>query len=562
MYFPESMATPALILVLITIAVGFWVRYFRYTHDREKKRAEYRYRVRSSEPVGRLSPEQRYLLDKVLEVEVVQQGLSPELSNGVGRIGPEVYRERGEVQRRMRQAPSAPRMHGGGTVAAVPHHYHEINGVECWLSSTAMRHIRRGEDNVVEFVMAEKTAIVVRINDTYDLFAQSGPDGTAAAFGDIITSESVAQLCLSPLPLPTLHQPFNGRRYIKTAQEHFLMLSNRLEYGAQDWQFAFGLAMFAFSVLAVFPVAVFILLGLLMGPAADAFGLAAEMFGFILPWTVPLPLLLFGFVVYRVARYHWAGREGQQPPVYFHRQRREVAFVDPSTDEVVVCPWEATEAWLEVVRGPVHGHHPKSLCLCFGGSGLAARHRMYFKFHPRDPVDRVIAQWEAVREYMEGGPRGGKTPFSLGDYQQRVGPFRESTATWLLRVSQARARYAGRPAVRVFWWLKEALTLFVLPYWISGFEYRYTTALDIRAAKRRLGDWMRPVPEGARAKPSEEYAGLVAQIESSMERDPDLGLEEVFLNICDKPESFSYRRAMRFRPSRAFVPDDSIAGRT
>ncbi len=549
MYYPDSMVTPTLIIMLAVAAIVFWVRYFHYQHGRETKRASYQRQVRDNRPVGRLSQEQRRLLDKVLVVEIQQQGTSPELMNGVGRIDPDIYREQGEVLLRQRQAPAAPRMHGGGTVAAIPHIYHEINGVECWLPANAVRHIRGGAENTVEFVMAEKTAIVVRINETYDLFARSTLDEAVEdgpAYGDIVVSDSVNHLCLSPLPLPTLHEPSNARLYIKAVRQQVLMLSARLEHGASDWRFAIGLAMFAFAMLVCFPVALILLLSLLMG---EGIVLAAEIFLWMLPWTVLLPLLLIGFLGYRLLSFR-PGRGGGdgRPALYFHRHRREVAFVDPTSDAVVVQPWEATEAWLEVVRGRMHGFggHRKSLCLCFGGSGMNARYRFYFGFYPWESIDTVISHWEAVRQFMEGAKLDGVEQLTPDEFIERIGSVREGSRTWLQSMETARKAHAGRPGAQVWWWLKRAFSAFALPYWISGLEYRYTTWRELAAARKRLGDWMQPLPDDAHAKPGAAYVEQMQLIASLAEQRDPLRLEDVFHEVCDKPTAADYRRVMTF----------------
>lgn len=530
-----------LVMKMLSVTLMLF-RVAKYRLKRNKKKEGSFRNIRDQASIVRkLRNDEMRFLKKVVSQELNNGLGSTEYMDGVGRIGEKLYRVSGEIHYRETQGPTIRGMQGQ-RIAAPVHGYYEIKGIEFCMPASAKPHVLPGE-NTVEFVVAQKTAILIGLNGTFDLLSLNPTFDEKAGFGDLLTSTNVNYLCLSPLPLPTLFKPSNQFFKIKVVSNEFMMLSDRVEE-AFNWQLILGITMSIFMMFTVFPFLVFTALGVFFDDFLKNMLAAWEM----LLWGAPIGAMAFFIIpvslVYRFLILH---SDTPHPPLFFHRQRREVAFYDKINNTNIVVPWESLETWVEVFRNEFlvkSGIEPSArLCFCFNGSGLKAECRVYVFFRT---LSLAIATWESVRQYMGYELAGSATKEEIGSGAVVI-KTREDVSFFVKEVKDTYVRYEGQWLWRFVYFLKLIVTLMFVPYVINSLEARYVAWRAVRRGHKRLGEWLSPLPDNKVVPFSKPYVEKVAEINDLVKRNPSVDMGYIFKEVCGKKGSADYEDILTFR---------------
>jgi hypothetical protein len=225
--------------------------------------------------------------------------------------------------------------------------------------------------------------------------------------GDFVTTSDMETFYIAPKPVPTGIQPIPSRPLHRTANEIYLDF-------AID---ALGLEMAArwFIGWITAPVFIFLLISLGLGFTSyytDGQPVLKTAISFLLPnwvfWSVTgflscLYGALFLSLAYPVARHR---------PLRFNRQRREVAYAAKRGKAPCIVPWEEVIAGVACIKTTTEHGTQDSFVLKIGLRDESDE--TIWITIPAENQAFALAEWEAIRVYMEEGPDALPVPFMAG----------------------------------------------------------------------------------------------------------------------------------------------------
>ncbi|WP_147305529.1 DUF6708 domain-containing protein [Alkalilimnicola ehrlichii] len=193
----------------------------------------------------------------------------------------------------------------------------------------------------------------------------------------------------------------------------------------------------------------------------------------------------------------------RQCPVRFHRQRREVCFIDSHSGKAVIVPWESVTAWVATSSGATEygamTHHNLGIAVEDPETGDL------YTLAIGGPTAAIAAGlWEAIRQYMEHGPTAlaglRRSETAATPDPRELLPY-DGVHTFELRRERLHREYRDGergPVFVFFWYVWHLVTLWKVPFMISEWEYRQGRAPLPQAMRA----WSQPLPREQWAEPS------------------------------------------------------------
>lgn len=302
---------------------------------------------------------------------------------------------------------------------------------------------------------------------------------------------------LSPLPIPTGMPAYSSRNLHRESNEVYL-------------DFAIGQGNFEFmarcGIASVMGVVTCFMLTALLGSWArrhvEPFWSTFSDFmanGFIWGFIACLSLLYAG-MFWRVMR-----EVTIHPPIRFNRQRREVAFVPTRGAAPIFVPWESVIACVSAGRTVTEYAVLPAFNLMFCLRQADTGNVLWINV-PSGHLGAAIAEWEAIRVYMEEGPA------SLPPAPDEE--FEEGTVAFF---HMARQGYRDNFP----WWQHWFGFLFVqafggwtLPCHISHWVNNRPKA----GISPEVKAWSTPLPAVQHARPSAELLAQSEEVRSTLRR--------------------------------------------
>ncbi|MCO8162137.1 hypothetical protein NJC38_08190 [Pseudomonas sp. 21LCFQ010] len=292
---------------------------------------------------------------------------------------------------------------------------------------------------------------------------------------------------LAPLPLPTGVKPFSGRELQKNANQTYM------DFILGKASFELSIRFFIGSVLGVSLLYFLTALGLdLVGVIAldrPFFEVIVVMFtgGNFLPIILTLIASITGLPILHAI---WV--LSRIPPIRFNRQRREVAYVAKRGEKPCIIPWESVIACLSsrLVPSKYGTQQNHELLLCLRNS--EATQQKWINIACYSPAF-AIAEWEAIRVYMEEGPEALPGRFIDPKYEEGTVEYFEL------------CRYVYRRDHNYLVYLLG----FVLIQGVSGWHLpcrlaAWINGLPRKSLPREVAQWSRPLPPEQWQQPSAE----------------------------------------------------------
>ena len=345
--------------------------------------------------------------------------------------------------------------------------------------------------------------------------------------GDVEYFPSGRLTYLAPLPLPTGAQPYCP--YISGYNDTYFDFGGG-EPNVFSYQFSLGLP-FSCACLIAFGFPLLIgFFGLTMGISIDDIldsikGVFAEAWRLAL-WG-NLFVLGMGFCIWL---YHHK-LFTKVIPTRFNRQRREVCFMPKDATEPLFVPWESLSAWVIEAQGATQYGVTRQY-----GMGMGFEHEgelVSLEFQCGG-LQLAIANWEAVRQYMEYEISDMKAIQDPLELQGPDDPPHEGLHTF----RNARARLHRRIREKevgwvygFFWYLYHVMTLWTLPNRLVEWEIKRIAKVGRRELPAAMREWSEPLPPAQWAKPSRELLSLSAKVNALAKLDPRRPITEVFAAV-------------------------------
>ena len=345
--------------------------------------------------------------------------------------------------------------------------------------------------------------------------------------GDVEYFPSGRLTYLAPLPLPTGAQPYCP--YISGYNDTYL------DFGDGDpnvfsYQYSLGVPFTcAFLVAFVFPL-LGGFLGMTLGYDSEESWEAVEgifkvAWGFAIKAWLALSVMCFGAWLYHHNLFT------KVIPTRFNRQRREVCFMPKDATEPLFVPWESLSAWVIEAQGATQYGVTRQY-----GMGMGFEHEgelVSLEFQCGG-LQLAIANWEAVRQYMEYEISDMK---AIQDPLQLQGPD-DPPHEGLHTFRNARARLHRRIREKevgwvygFFWYLYHVMTLWTLPNRLVEWEIKRIAKVGRRELPAVMREWSEPLPPAQWAKPSSELLSLSAKVKTLAKLDPRRPITDVFAAV-------------------------------
>ena len=345
--------------------------------------------------------------------------------------------------------------------------------------------------------------------------------------GDIEYFPSGRLTYLAPLPLPTEAEPYCP--YISRYNDIYLDFGGG-EPNVFSYQVSLG-GPFSCACLVAFGIP------LLMGFLGLTLSLSVEdivdsIAGvFAVAWKYALLGWLFGS---SICLYVWFEAHNiftKVIPTRFNRQRREVCFMPKDATEPLFVPWESLSAWVVEAQGATQYGVSRQY-----GMGMGFEHEgelVSLEFQCGG-LQLAIANWEAVRQYMEYEISDLKAIQDPLELQGPDDPPHEGLHTF----RNARARLHRRIREKevgwvfgFFWYVYHVMTLWTLPNRLVEWEIKRIAKVGRRELPAAMREWSEPLPPAQWAKPSSELMSLSAKVKALIKRDPRRPITEVFAAV-------------------------------
>ncbi|WP_223449683.1 MULTISPECIES: DUF6708 domain-containing protein [unclassified Pseudomonas] len=226
--------------------------------------------------------------------------------------------------------------------------------------------------------------------------------------GDIEREPGTEIVYLSPKPVPTGVLPFSSRQLHRYANEVFLDFA--ISRGSFEFMTRAGIGAVMFLLIFLFFTTG---LGSWIRRDVEPFWSSwLDFFTSIAVWgfvgaLATLYLFVFFFAIRQVSN---------QPPIRFNRQRREVVFVPKKGMPPRYVPWEEVIASVSVSKLITQYAVIPEFKLIIGLRDKNGD--VLWVSVPSENLNQAIAEWEAIRVYMEEGvqalPMGQSDEFEAG----------------------------------------------------------------------------------------------------------------------------------------------------
>ena len=351
--------------------------------------------------------------------------------------------------------------------------------------------------------------------------------GTLKYAGDIEYFPSGSLTYLAPLPLPTEAAPYCP--YLSGYNDTYLDFGGGMP-NVFSYQVNLG-GPFSCACLVAFGFPLMVgLLGLTVESGTE--GLADFMWEFFL--AVRIYAIQMWFVVSAICFAVWLYHHKlftKVIPTRFNRQRREVCFMPKDATEPLFVPWESLSAWVIEAQGATQYGVTRQY-----GMGMGFEHEgelVSLEFQCGG-LQLAIANWEAVRQYMEYEISDMK---AIQDPLQLQGPD-DPPHEGLHTFRNARARLHRRIREKevgwvygFFWYLYHVMTLWTLPNRLVEWEIKRIAKVGRRELPAAMREWSEPLPPAQWAKPSSELLSLSAKVKTLAKLDPRRPITDVFAAV-------------------------------
>ncbi|BAP43607.1 putative uncharacterized protein [Pseudomonas sp. StFLB209] len=331
---------------------------------------------------------------------------------------------------------------------------------------------------------------------------------------------------LAPLPLPTGVKPFSCRELQKNANETYM-------------DFMLGKASFELSIR--------FFIGSVLGMSLFLFliGFSLGLYAFVnfdRPFFEGLDILLFDgyftpayligiFLITGLPILHAIWVLSRIPPIRFNRQRREVAYVAKRGDKPCIIPWESVIACLSsrLVPSKYGTQQSHELLLCLRNS--EATQQMWVNIACYSPAF-AIAEWEAIRVYMEEGPEALPGRFIDPKYEEGTVEYFEL------------CRYVYRRDHNYLVYLLG----FVLIQGVSGWHLpcrlaAWINGLPRKSLPREVAQWSKPLPPEQWQQPGAELLEQSKEVHKVLHRGKTL--VDYFKELSAPPETKSKKSSSK-----------------
>ena len=362
--------------------------------------------------------------------------------------------------------------------------------------------------------------------------------GTLKYAGDIEYFPSGRLTYLAPLPLPTETVPYCS--YISGYNDNYLDFGGG-EPNVFSYQVNLG-GPFSCACLVAFVIPLLGgALGLSLGYSREE-SWEAVIGIFLVAWKIAVwGTVFFGGMTFCIWLYHH-NLFTKVIPTRFNRQRREVCFMPKDATEPLFVPWESLSAWVIDAQGATQYGVTRQY-----GMGMGFEHEgelVSLEFQCGG-LQLAIANWEAVRQYMEYEISDMK---AIQDPLQLQGPD-DPPHEGLHTFRNARVRLHRRIREKevgwvygFFWYLYHVMTLWTLPNRLVEWEIKRIAKVGRRELPAAMREWSEPLPPAQWAKPSSELLSLSAKVKTLAKLDPRRPITDVFAAVYRNQPSAPRRR--------------------
>ena len=199
--------------------------------------------------------------------------------------------------------------------------------------------------------------------------------------------------------------------------------------------------------------------------------------------------------------------------------------------EPLFVPWESLSAWVIEAQGATQYGVTRQY-----GMGVGFEHEgelVSLEFQCGG-LQLAIANWEAVRQYMEYEISDMKAIQDPLELQGPDDPPHEGLHTF----RNARARLHRRIREKevgwvygFFWYLYHVMTLWTLPNRLVEWEIKRIAKVGRRELPAAMREWSEPLPPAQWAKPSSELLSLSAKVKALAKLDPRRPITDVFAAV-------------------------------
>jgi len=322
--------------------------------------------------------------------------------------------------------------------------------------------------------------------------------------GDLEQQLDCEVFYLAPRPVPTGTKAFSSRNLHRGLNEEYIDFAlgmANLEFGLRGW-----LGSVNFIILFFF------LGGLGLG-IFEHVNYGAPIVDIIIKFVIP-NWYIWGFVamLFSFNSYLFLSTVHQltiAPPIRFNRQRREVAYVPKRGQPPRFVQWEEVIAC--VTSGQIvtqYGTH-NSFSLMIGLRDADSGDVLWLSV-PTGSLMLAVSEWEAIRVYMEEGPRALPQPMSEEHEEGTVAYFHFCRRVY--RENHSYVRYLFG------FMLIQFCSGWTLPCHIAAWVER----LPKTSFPKSVIEWSKPLPPEQWQKPSEELIEQSKAVRESLRKGKSL----------------------------------------
>lgn len=318
--------------------------------------------------------------------------------------------------------------------------------------------------------------------------------------GDVEREPGTEIVYLSPKPVPTGVLPFSARQLHRYANEVFL-------------DFAISRGSFEFMARAGIGAVMFLLIFLFFTTGLGSW-IRRDVEPFWSSWLdFFTSIAVWGFVgalatLYLCVFFFAIRQASNQPPVRFNRQRREVVYVPKKGMPPRYVPWEEVIASVSVSKLITQYAVIPEFKLMIGLRDKNGD--VLWVSVPSGNLNQAIAEWEAIRVYMEEGPQA--LPMKQSD---------EFEAGSVAYFHMCRQGYRCHHSfLRHIWGflIIQFFSGWTIPCYIAA----WINSRPKAAFPKEILEWSRPLPLEQHAMPSEALLKESAEIRKAFAKGQNL----------------------------------------
>ncbi|KPQ26550.1 MAG: Intracellular growth attenuator protein IgaA [Marinobacter excellens HL-55] len=373
-----------LILLVLVLTVVFFALLAHFYSARLKSRRALKQLLNSSHSIRNLTPHEKLRIKDFFDRETQTRYLEG-YQNKSGPVGDRVFKINGRA-----------RQHEFRTIRGVIYTYQTIAGIEMLVPTAAMPFLKN-ENNAVEFVMVGNVALVIRLNDEFELgFSSSGsgqPGPSPNIYGDANETER-----LQPLEQLNDYAPLNARGYLQSIKGDRLLLVS--DVMPSDLGLKFMLAVYWFVLFALCglaPLTIFAF-GIVLAEPKEAMDLGWGMFLYLWPfgelilWTLPF---VFLFWIVKNVLPIW------NCVLVLDRGSKQVLFSRGAKPPVRV-DWQDLYGLVETAKWmSSYGYSMQEAFLELASGDRDCSDRVFMRL-PFSNAIEAHGMWRALQEFMDG----------------------------------------------------------------------------------------------------------------------------------------------------------------